>query len=99
MIIEIWETRFPPSVDRNQVEDFVNNVWKPAGEKAGYKMIRWTWMHTGQPVEELVVIGELESLADVDKVWTIKEMQEAAAEWGRRFPNAEGGRTKILEVI
>ncbi len=99
MIIEIWENRFPEPVDRKQVEDFLNNVHKPAAEKAGYKMIRYTWTHTGGLGNTLIGIGELDSFADIERVWTVKEMQEAEAEWERRFPNAEGGRSKILEVI
>ncbi|GAG56723.1 unnamed protein product [marine sediment metagenome] len=99
MIMEIWEGRFPSPVDRKQVEDFINNVAKPAREKAGCKMVRWAWTHTGEPMDVLTVIVELDSFADIERVWTVKEMQELAAEWGRRFPNAEGGRTKILEVI
>ncbi|GAH90069.1 unnamed protein product [marine sediment metagenome] len=99
MIIEIWEHRFPSPIDRKQVEDFFNNVARPACEKAGYKMIRFTWTHTGGPMNTLIGIAELDSFADIERVWTVKEMQELAAEWGRRFPTAEGGRTKILEVI
>ncbi|TKJ46881.1 hypothetical protein CEE34_06620 [Candidatus Aerophobetes bacterium Ae_b3a] len=99
MIIEIWENRFPEPFDRKQVEDFFNNVWKPAQEKAGYKMIRYTWTHTGGLGNTLIGIVELDSFADIERVWTVKEMEEAAEEFDRRFPNAEGGRTKILEVI
>ena len=99
MIIEIWEGRFLTSVDRKQVEDHVNNVAKPACEKAGYKMVRYAWVHTDGPVNTLIAIGELDSLADIERVWTVKEFQEATAEFNRRFPNAKGARSKILEVI
>ena len=99
MIIEIWEVRFPTPVDRKQVEDWVNNVHKPAGEKAGCKMTRFGWTHTGGPMNMLIGIRELDSLADIERVGTVKEMQESGAEWGRRFPNAEVTRSKILEVI
>jgi len=99
MIIEIWEIRFPTPVDKKQVEDFLNNVQKPADEKAGCKMIRFAWTHTGGPMNILTIIVEWDSFADIERVWTVKEMEEAAKEWGRRFPNVEGGRSKILEVI
>ncbi|TKJ46876.1 hypothetical protein CEE34_06595 [Candidatus Aerophobetes bacterium Ae_b3a] len=99
MFIEIWEGRFPTPVDRKQVEDFINNVAKPAYDKAGCKMIRFAWTHTGGPMDVLTVIVELDSFADIERVWTVKEMQEFVAESGRRFPTAEWGRTKILEVI
>lgn len=99
MIIVIVEARFPTPVDRKQVEDFVNNVSKPADEKAGFKMIRYAWTHTGGPTNVGIFIGELDSLADIERLETVKEMQEEAAEWGRRFPNVEMTRTKILEVI
>ena len=99
MVIEIWEIRFPAPVDKEKVEDFLNNVCKPANEKAGYKMTRWAWTNTGGPMDVLTFIGELDSFADIERVWTVKEMKELAAEWERRYPNAEGGRIKILEVI
>ena len=99
MIIEILEARFPEPFDRKQVEDWVNNVAKPADEKVGCKMSRYAWTHTGGPMNVLTIITEFESLADLERVWTGKEFQEGAAEWGRRFPTAEWGRTKILEVI
>ena len=99
MIIEILEARFPASVDRKQVEDWVNNVSKPADEKAGYKMIRYAWTHIGGPMNMGIFIGELDSLADMERVWTVKEIQETTAEFRHRFPNAEVTRSKILEVI
>jgi len=99
MIIEIFEHRFPTPVDRKQVEDFVNNVARPAWEKAGAKMLRPAWIHTGGPTNTLIGIAELDSFADIPRVWTVKELQESAAEWGRQFPNAEVTRSKILEVI
>ncbi len=99
MVIEIWEHRFLTPVDKKQVEDFTNNVWKPACEKAGYKMLRNAWTHTGGPMNILTTIAELDSLADIERVWTVKEMQEAAAKFWRRFPNMEGARSKILNVI
>ena len=99
MIIEIWEHRFPTPVDRKQVEDWVNNVAKPAWEKAGAKMVRAAWIHTGGPMNTLIGIAELDSFADIERVWTVKELQECAAEFGRRFPNVEVTRSQILEVI
>ena len=99
MIIEIWEARYPTSVDREQVEDWVNNVAKPAHEKAGYKMVRYAWLHTGGPRNMGMLIGELDSFADIARVRTVKEMQESGAEFGRRFPGTELTRTRILQVI
>jgi len=46
-----------------------------------------------------ILIGELDSLADLERVDTVKEIQEATAEFRRRFPDTEVTRTKILEVI
>lgn len=99
MIIEIWEGRFPSLVDRKQVEDHVNNIAKPACEKAGYKMVRYAWVHTDGPGNTLIAIGELETLADVERVGTVKEYQEANEEFDRRFPDAKTVRSKILHVI
>ena len=98
MIIEIEEARFPTSVDRKQVDDFANNVAKPACEKAGYKMIRFAWMQIGGPTNMGIFIGELDSLADLERMWTVKEMQEYTTEFRRRFPNVEMTR-RILEVV
>ncbi len=96
MIIEILEVKFPAPFDREQVEDWVNNVAKPADEKAGCKMSRYTWTHTGGPMNILTCITEFDSLAGLERVY--KE-QKYGAEFSRRFPNAEGSRSKILEVI
>lgn len=98
MIIQILEHRFVASVNREQVEDFVNNVARPAWEKAGYKMIRFAWVQTGGPMKVGIVIGELDSLADIERVCKVKEMQESAAEFGRRFPDTEVTR-RIMEVV
>ena len=86
-------------MDKKKVEDFFNNVGKPAYKKAGYKTLRVTWVHTGGPMNMGILIGELDSLADLERVDTVKEMQKAVAEFCRRFPNVEVTRTKILEVI
>jgi len=98
MIIQILEHRFVASVDREQVEEFMNNVARPAWEKAGYKMIRFAWVQTGRPMKVGIVIGELDSFADLERVCTVKEMQECAAEFGRRFPDTEVTR-RMLEVV
>lgn len=92
------EVRYPEPVDRKQVEDFMKNVAKPADEKAGYKMVRFTWVHTGGPMNMGIFIGELDSLADLERVDTVKEIQETGAEFGRRFPDTEATR-RILQVI
>ncbi len=95
MIIEILEHRFPASVDKEQVEDFINNIGRPACEKAGYKTIRFAWTHIGGPMNMGIFIGELDSLADMERVRTVKKMQEAVAEFERRFPKVEVARSKI----
>lgn len=61
-------------------------------------MIRVTWVHTGGPMNMGIVIGELDGLAHLERVWAVKELQEAGAEFGQRFPDAEVTR-RILEVI
>jgi len=76
----------------------MKNVAKPADEKAGYKMQRFAWVHTGGPMNMGIFIGELDSLADIERVWTVKEIQEATEEFGRRFPGVEVTR-RILQVI
>jgi len=59
MIIEILEARFPEPFDRKQVEDWVNNVAQPADQKAGCKMIRSAWTHTGGPMKYPALKGEV----------------------------------------
>lgn len=95
MIIEIWEIRFPASVDREKVEDGLRHVQKPAGREASCKMIRFAWTHTGGPMNTLTIIVEWYSFADMERRgWTVKEMQEG----GPEFARVEMTR-KILQVI
>ncbi len=98
MIIEMLEIRYPPGVDKAELKSFWNSVYKPACKKVGYKMFRSCWIYTGGPMNMEIFIGELDSLADLQRVETAKEMQEAQAEWQRRFPGAEVTQ-KILQVV
>ena len=98
MIMEIWEGRYPHSIDKKEVDDFFKNVMRPALEKGGQKRPRFGWMSIGGPTNLGILIGELESLTDIERAWSIKELQEASEEFDRRFRGVEVTK-RILEIV
>jgi len=98
MIRQIWEGRYPHTIDKKEVDDFFKNVVRPALEKGGYKRLRFGWMSIGGPTNLGILTGELESLADIDRAWSIKELPEASEEFDRRFRGVEVTK-RILEIV
>jgi len=98
MFIVVWEGKYPCPVDKEQVEDCIKNVVIPTRTKAGYKNQCFAWMSIGGPTNLGILIGEIESLADIERVATLPEMEKAGEEFFERFPDVELTR-RILEVV
>jgi len=98
MVIDIVEYKIPGSVDKDEVEEFVEDIVIPNSEKAGFKNIRVGWV-VGEEEENIgIFIGEMDSLEELETYRDSEEHKKFHEEVEKRFPGIEE-KGRIVEVI